>query len=96
MPFTSQGNIPISYLFFLVQNLVETREYKRHWTELTNKKVIVAAGDCTRSFAEIVMPIFEEIELLRQKSLNLRRTRNLLLPRLVSGELDVSGLEIQT
>ncbi len=31
---------------------------------------------------------------LRQKKLNLRRTRDLLLPKLVSGEVDVSELEI--
>ena len=32
---------------------------------------------------------------LRQRNANLRRTRDLLLPRLVSGELDVSELDIR-
>jgi type I restriction enzyme S subunit len=33
-------------------------------------------------------------EVLEQKNANLRRTRDLLLPRLISGEVDVSGLDI--
>jgi len=32
--------------------------------------------------------------ILRDKNTTLRRTRDLLLPRLVSGELDVSELDI--
>jgi len=31
---------------------------------------------------------------LRQRNANLRRTRDLLLPKLVSGELDVSALDV--
>ena len=45
-------------------------------------------------FNEIVSPIFETVKVLQTKQVNLRRTRDLLLPRLVSGELDVSELEI--
>jgi len=38
--------------------------------------------------------LFKAIKTLAEKNANLRRTRDLLLPRLVSGELDVSELEI--
>lgn len=41
-----------------------------------------------------VKPLFEQIELLGKKNLNLRRTRGLLLPRLISGEVEVSELEM--
>jgi restriction endonuclease S subunit len=41
-----------------------------------------------RNFLE---PMGEEIVLLRRKSRNLRRTRDLLLPRLISGQLDVDA-----
>jgi hypothetical protein len=30
------------------------------------------------------------------KNINLRRTRDLLLPKLISGEVDVEGLDIET
>jgi type I restriction enzyme, S subunit len=46
-------------------------------------------------FAKIVSPMFDVIHTLAKKNANLRATRDLLLPRLVSGEVDVSGLEIE-
>jgi len=41
------------------------------------------------SFAELVSPMFRGIHVLGQKNANLRQTRDLLLPRLVGGEVDV-------
>ena len=41
------------------------------------------------AFAEFVVPIFAQTRNLRQKNVNLRRTRDLLLPRLVAGEVGV-------
>jgi type I restriction enzyme S subunit len=34
------------------------------------------------------------IEVLTQKNANLRKTRDLLLPKLISGEIDVENLDI--
>ncbi len=36
--------------------------------------------------------MFEEILVLSRQSQNLRRTRDLLLPRLLSGQIDVEAL----
>ena len=41
-------------------------------------------------------PMLELAEKLRQQNANLRTTRDLLLPKLVSGEIDVSDLDIDT
>ena len=43
-------------------------------------------------FGEIVRPMFKLAHSLSQKNLNLRTTRDLLLPKLISGEIDVSSL----
>ena len=40
-------------------------------------------------FHEQMVPMFELISVLKKKNANLRRTRDLLLPRLVSGEVEV-------
>ncbi len=95
VPFISQNEAPILYLYFLVRNLVETKEYKRHWTELTNKTVVLASNESARRFASFTMPIFEQIDSLMRKNLNLRRTRDLLLPKLISGEVDLEKLNIK-
>jgi type I restriction enzyme, S subunit len=44
-------------------------------------------------FNEMIGPIFRELEVLSAKNTNLRQTRDLLLPRLISGEVSVDHLE---
>jgi type I restriction enzyme S subunit len=44
-----------------------------------------------RALGRATQPILREMLLLQRKSENLRRTRDLLLPRLLSGELDVEA-----
>jgi type I restriction enzyme S subunit len=58
-------------------------------------KVIKPSKETIRLFSEIEKPIFETIENLLWKNANLRRTRDLLLPKLISGEIDVSELDIR-
>ena len=44
----------------------------------------------------LLEPLLDELLNLRFKNQILRQTRDLLLPRLISGELDMSDLEIKT
>ena len=96
VPFIAKDEMPINYLFFGISNLVETREYKRHWTELNNKEVAIGDSETRKRFSDFATPIFEQIETLREKNQNLRQTRDLLLPKLISGEIDVSELDTDT
>ena len=48
--------------------------------------------DILEKFANLAAPIFRSIHTLNQKNQNLRQTRDMLLPKLISGELDVSEL----
>lgn len=48
-----------------------------------------------KQFNLIVTPFFEEIKNITSKNKVLKHTRDLLLPRLISGEIDVDSLEIQ-
>lgn len=47
-----------------------------------------------RAFAELVQPILSMVANFWSASANLRSTRDLLLPRLISGEVDVTELDI--
>lgn len=84
--------LPVHYIFALVNGLVSTHEYKRHWTDLMKKSVLLAANPVAMAFADVVKPMVELNDVLRCKNRNLRATRDLLLPKLISGELDVSDL----
>ena len=45
-------------------------------------------------FQDFVSPLFNQIKKLTRKNTTLRQTRDLLLPKLISGEVDVEGLSI--
>ena len=47
-------------------------------------------------FEETVEPIFKHVQRLWKQTLILRQTRDLLLPKLLSGKLDISELDIET
>ena len=96
VPFIAKDETPVGYLFFLISSLVETREYKRYWTELNDKAVTVADSRTTERFSDFATGIFEKTEILKQRNQNLRQTRDLLLPKLISGDIDVSELDIAT
>lgn len=55
---------------------------------------VVAPESLSSKFLEIMKPLGEEIYVLQEKNKNLRETRDLLLPMLISGELDVSDVDI--
>ncbi len=84
-----------AYIYFLIRNLVHTQEYKRHWNELIVKKVVVPKKEIVDEFAALVMPMLQQINVLQERKLNLAAARDLLLAKLISGELDVSELGIK-
>jgi type I restriction enzyme S subunit len=57
-------------------------------------KLIGAPQRITKLFSENVTPICKLILNLSRQNKDLRQTRDLLLPRLISGEIDVSEMEI--
>lgn len=45
-------------------------------------------------FTELVTPLFQTIGINKQENIKLAETRDSLLPKLMSGELDVSDIDI--
>lgn len=56
--------------------------------------IIIPNKELIDEFQKIIDTIYLDIKNLLMKNINLRRTRDLLLPKLISGELDVSELDI--
>lgn len=59
-------------------------------------KTLVPLEPIVSAFQQVADPLVAELEALTKKNANLRQTRDLLLPKLISGELDVSELDIST
>lgn len=89
VPFSANAGLPTAYAFYAVNSLVQTQEYKRHWIPLNAKEVVVADSATAKRFADHIQPMLEKQEALRKATQTLRQTRDLLLPRLLSGQVDV-------
>ncbi len=57
---------------------------------------ILPTPEVLRIFCQTIDPIFNLLNLFKRKNDVLRQTRDLLLPKLISGEMDVSDLDIKT
>ena len=63
--------------------------------DMNGIKFLVPPEELLKSFEEIMTPIFTELKNLTIKNVNLHRTRDLLLPKLVSGEVHVEDIEVR-
>ena len=63
---------------------------------LREMKIILPSSQSQKYFKDIIYNSDNLLDNLGRKNLNLRQTRDLLLPRLISGEIDVKNLDINT
>ena len=95
-------NIGTSYVYFLLKNLLPTIEGMASGSTF---KEISGAGmksvptvmpdvDTIQFFNNFCEPIFKEQEILEAENRRLSALRDSLLPKLMSGEIDISSLDI--
>lgn len=77
------------YLFYAVHKLIITEEYKRHWSRFTAMKILKPNIELQTKFADFVKPLINEKEIIWLQNQNLIKQRDILLPRLMSGKLEV-------
>lgn len=92
LPFIPSKNYSrnIYWLHLATKDLVAFNDYKGHWPEFMSKKCLVPSEIVTHEFGRIVKPTFQILHTLERKNNVLRRTRDLLLPKLISGEVEVT------
>ena len=72
-----------------------TKMPRADWKVLVKYPVAVPPTSFLWHFNQLVQDVVAQIQNMIFRNKNLRRTRDLLLPRLISGEVDVSGLPIE-
>ena len=77
------------YLYYAVHKLIVTEEYKRHWGRFTAMKIFKPQIALQRKFADFAKQLVHQKEMLWIQNQNLIKQRDLLLPRLMSGKLEV-------
>ena len=64
-------------------------------SDLLGIPLLIPTESLVAKFEEIANSIFAGLANLNQKNINLRQTRDLLLPKLIPGEIDVAKLDIR-
>lgn len=75
------------YLFYATNKLIETEEYKRHWSRFCGFKILIPPKELQDKFAEIIIPFINNKKILLNKNQNLKKQRDLLLSRLMARKL---------
>ena len=99
-----QGKTPIStnFLYLFMSNvaisgyITGAAQPKINQNNLNRIPILLPPQGVSSRFDKVIGPIFDDIATLDRKNNNLRQTRDLLLPKLISGEIDVSELDIDT
>lgn len=82
----------IYWLHWATNGLVVFNDYKGHWPEFAAQTLIIPPSALCQQFGDFTAPLSRQILKLDGKIQNLRRTRDLLLPRLLSGQIDVEAM----
>jgi type I restriction enzyme S subunit len=95
--------LPKAFLYSLLRYSSFADEVKQHANganvlhlspdRITDYRFVSPHKDLMHRFESFVASVIEEIDTLANKIDNLRRTRDLLLPRLLSGQIDVGDVE---
>lgn len=85
------------YLFLAKQQFFYNSAYGAaiqnvNTTILREMQILLPSPSVQNSFAEVICSFDQLIDNLGRKNLNLRKTRDLLLPKLISGEIDVEAI----
>jgi type I restriction enzyme, S subunit len=98
LPFRSnpEHNRDIFWLHWATKDLIQFNDYKGHWPEFMNKQVLVPAAEIASAFGDVAKHMAYACHVLEKQNQNLRKTRDVLLPRLISGEIDVEHLRAET
>lgn len=72
-----------------------TKMPRADWKVLRQYPVTVPNSEMLEQFNAFTLPLLQGLKFLNRKNTNLRAQRDLLLPKLVSGEIDVSGAEVE-
>lgn len=84
-----------SYGKYLLQSIVTgSAQPKFNKTNFRTLKVLIPNKETLSSFNDVYTPIYEQITLNQMENVQLSSLRDTLLPKLMSGEIDVSNIDL--
>ena len=76
------GYSPI-FTYFLTKDSIDQREYKRHWSELSNIEFIIPPVEFVKMFVLKIKSFVSEMVILEKENVSLKESRDQLLAKLI-------------
>ena len=87
---SNNKRMPQSLFYCSLVNVdLSNHHYARHFKYLKAEEILLPTQDIASKFDGIVAPIFKQVQLLRDKCTLAAEARDRLLPKLMSGEIEV-------
>jgi type I restriction enzyme S subunit len=87
IPYIGINGYPTTFVFYLTKDKIKMSDYKGHWPEFTNQKFVIPPQKLAIEYSEKIQPIVEKVDEIRKENQTLTELRDLLLPKLMSGEI---------
>ncbi len=85
-----------SFVDYLTNNATGSAYPAVNSSDFKNADIVMPDKFLLDKYHNIVVEMLQQKQNLQNKNINLRKTRDLLLPKLISGEIDVEKLDIET
>jgi type I restriction enzyme S subunit len=83
------NDLSVYWLFFALQGKQKFDSYKGHWPDLVIKPVVRPSSILTNAFEKLTSPLMRLVWNIEKENQSLVQVRDSLLPRLISGELQI-------
>jgi type I restriction enzyme S subunit len=92
LPFVGSG-VDTFWAYYATEGRLSFSEYKGHWPDFVIQESVVPPRELTHAFGRFAKPLVAQMRNNEEESRTLATLRDTLLPKLLSGELSVEGLE---
>ena len=92
LPFVGK-DVDIVWAYFATKDRVKFSEYKGHWPDFAIEKAIIPSLATTIAYRVLIDPMIRRIRLNEMLAQTLTDLRDMLLPRLISGQLQMPDAE---
>ena len=89
LPYVGANGYPTLFVYYLTKDKIKMQEYKGHWPEFEQQEFVVAPPTLAEEYTNFIRPMVQEMVEAENENQKLAAMRDLLLPRLMSGEVRV-------
>jgi type I restriction enzyme S subunit len=89
LPYIGINGYPTLFVYFLTKGKIKMQEYKGHWPEFEQQEFLVPPAELAQEFAIFIKPMVQKMVEVENENQKLAALRDLLLPKLMSGEIKV-------